>query len=70
MGLVISRIINPLRRIVWLVHLTNKVPYNLCRSPSYFANHQVDRLGLAADGTEPIKLRSNYRLIRRSLHDP
>lgn len=48
-------------------HHLHKVPYNLCRSPSYFANHQVDRLGLAADGTEPIKWRSNYRLIRRCL---
>jgi hypothetical protein len=35
--------------VVGTSHHLHKVPYNLCRSPSYFANHQVDRLGLAAE---------------------
>jgi len=35
--------------VVGTSHHLHKVPYHLCRSPSYFANHQVDRLGLAAE---------------------
>lgn len=32
-----------------MVGTSHHLHKDLCRSPSYFANHQVDRLGLASE---------------------